>query len=73
MLGQERLIAPNPFDATDIVIGCPKCKTIGEFCLICDEEGCWNGYSIGHPNDTGKYRQVCGEHYREIMQREEEE
>ena len=74
MLGQERLIAPNPFDATDVVIGCPKCKTVGDFQLICDEEGCWEQQSCGTPvKDKGDgiiYRMVCGKHYKILDERD---
>ena len=74
-LGQERLIAANPFDTTDVVIGCPKCKSIGSFFSSCDEKDCWQEASCGTPvKDKGDgviYRRVCGEHYREILKEEE--
>lgn len=55
------LVAPNPFDADSEVWGCPSCKCVGDFSLICDEPGCKRGVTCGFPTPKG-YRNTCGEH-----------
>jgi MinD superfamily P-loop ATPase len=56
------LAAPNPFDATETVHGCPVCKSIGTLVPVCDVEGCERPVSCGWPSPKG-YRHTCGEHY----------
>ena len=40
---------------------CPKCMSIGETILACDEEYCWEQATCGVPTKT-KYRNTCSEH-----------
>lgn len=63
------LRAPSPFDATDILIGCPKCKSVDSFELLCDEPGCNNTVVCGWPSPQG-YRRTCHQH--SIWNRDEE-
>lgn len=58
----EMLTAPNPFDPTVHVTGCPRCKDIGTLLYACDELDCWKDASCGFPTTTG-YRHTCGKHY----------
>lgn len=55
------LQAPNPFDATDTVCGCPSCKSVDSEVLVCDEPGCNKEASCGWQSPTG-YRHTCYEH-----------
>jgi hypothetical protein len=57
----ELLKAQNPFDADDIVIGCPKCKSIDSIVCVCDEDGCWDPGTCGTPTPDG-YRNTCWKH-----------
>lgn len=62
---KEMLEAPNPFDATETVTGCPDCKDVNTLQEACDEPDCWEFSSCGTPTPTG-YRRTCGKHYREL-------
>jgi len=55
------LIAHNPFDAVDLIYGCPSCKSIGHFTEICDEPLCRSEAHIGSPTEDG-YRRTCYRH-----------
>lgn len=55
------LHAPSPFDADDILDGCPQCKSVNTLHALCDEPGCTEPVSCGTPTKDG-YRQTCGEH-----------
>lgn len=57
----ELLAATNPFDADDVIYGCPNCKSIEGFHNICDEPGCRQHAGCGWPSPTG-YRRTCYEH-----------
>jgi hypothetical protein len=57
----EVLRAKNPFDDSDDIEGCPKCKEIGSVVQACDEPGCWKEVTCGTPTPDG-YRSTCGEH-----------
>jgi hypothetical protein len=57
----ELLRGKNPFDADDIVIGCPECKRIDSIVCVCDEDGCWDKVTCGTPTPDG-YRNTCGKH-----------
>lgn len=67
-LGPELLTAPSPFDADDVLSGCPKCKQCSDgFDLLCDEPGCNSvagcGWPTGDDSDSwGGYRNTCGKH-----------
>lgn len=63
----EWLTAPNPFDDSDVVIGCPECKSVNSSVLLCDEDGCNEDWSCGFPTGDntdryGGYRGTCSEH-----------
>jgi hypothetical protein len=58
---EEMLSAPNPFDLTETICGCPRCRTIDEFELLCDQDGCDDVASCGTPIPDG-YRQTCFQH-----------
>lgn len=60
-LSSERLVARSPFDARDIVFGCPACKEVNCFHIACDEDGCWDPGTCGTPTKTG-YRTTCSCH-----------
>jgi phage FluMu protein Com len=55
------LIAKNPFDETEEIIGCPKCKDVNTIVSVCDEKGCWKRVTCGTPIKDG-YRSTCGKH-----------
>ena len=60
----EILLARNPFDETEMITGCPKCKAPDSFELLCDVEGCKRPATCGTPTEQG-YRQTCGLHLPE--------
>ena len=57
------LRAPNPWDASLVLVGCPLCKEIGEYRLCCDQYPCEEPVSCGWSSPAG-YRRTCSEHYR---------
>lgn len=57
----DLLHAPNPFDAEDIVAGCPFCKSIDCFRPVCDAADCHRYASSGTPTPDG-YRWTCHKH-----------
>ncbi len=57
----EILIAQNPFDPTDMLNGCPSCKSVDSLVNACDEPGCLKSATTGWPSDKG-YRYTCYEH-----------
>ena len=63
-LETELLYAKSPFDETDTLTGCPKCKGCNGFDEICDEPGCDRTTSCGFPagDEWGGYRRTCHEH-----------
>ncbi|MBA1446803.1 MAG: hypothetical protein M3H12_04745 [Chromatiales bacterium] len=67
VLETELLTAKNPFDDTDTLVGCPKCRGVGGFEEICDETKCEEKATCGFPDkkDFGGYRRTCGKHYRQ--------
>ena len=56
------LSAPNPFDTSDRIAGCPFCKGVDGFDEICDEPQCEQRVSCGTPTRNG-YRRTCSEHH----------
>jgi hypothetical protein len=65
---KDILRAPNPFDADDIVSGCPHCKSVygeGSFTEICEVEGCGKPATCGKPLRNGGYLRGCFKHYEE--------
>lgn len=55
------LTAPNPFEPSESIQGCPTCRSVDQFTLLCDEFQCDREASCGTPTASG-YRQTCGEH-----------
>ena len=66
----DQLKAPNPFDEDEFIYACPKCKDMEEIVMVCDEPGCDKEATCGTPSPPSQagwtYRNVCGNHYREI-------
>lgn len=58
----ELLHFKHPFDDTETVGVCPKCKTIEtSIWQACDEPGCARAATSGTPTPAG-YRNTCGDH-----------
>lgn len=57
----EALTAPNPFEPTETVSGCPECLGIDTIVYACDEPDCWKSATCGTPTKEG-YRSTCGKH-----------
>ena len=68
----ELLRAPNPFDTDKTITGCPYCKWVGDFEVLCDEPGCEEQATCGFPvkEGFGGYRRTCGNHYIEMGYKE---
>jgi hypothetical protein len=58
---EEMLEAPNPFALDETINGCPLCRAIERFEMLCDEPGCDESASCGTPTKDG-YRQTCSRH-----------
>lgn len=56
------LSAPNPFAPDEDVYGCPHCRAVTRFEVLCDEPGCEAAATCGFPLPGG-YRLTCGVHY----------
>lgn len=59
-LESEFLTAPHPFSEGTIV-GCPHCRELPYWHLVCDEPGCDADHTCGTPSPHG-YRMTCNEH-----------
>jgi hypothetical protein len=59
------LRAANPFDAGDIVCGCPQCKSVDSFTEICDEPRCEKEATCGWKPKDAPYRRTCHVHMGE--------
>lgn len=57
----DLLKAPNPFAPGEQIFGCPSCKSIDCFSVVCDEPGCWRSVTCGTPTPAG-YRSTCRRH-----------
>jgi len=57
----EILKADHPFDECEFIYGCPKCRDIDTFQMICEHEGCERVSTCGFPTKDG-YKNLCGEH-----------
>jgi hypothetical protein len=57
----ELLSAVNPFDESETIHACPKCKSVEAHYKLCEVEGCPNAASGGYPV-MGDYLEVCFEH-----------
>lgn len=60
--GAELLSAPNPFDPTYTISGCPQCQTVDSFDNICDEPGCNDYAGCGWKPKDAPYRRTCSKH-----------
>ena len=58
---QDLLHAPNPFKPSEVITGCPLCKSADGFDAICDVPGCESMVSCGTPTPDG-YRHTCSKH-----------
>ena len=61
-LNEEMLRAENPFEAEDEITGCPSCKSVNSFDLVCDFPGCTRVSSSSEPTPEGGYVHRCHEH-----------
>lgn len=61
-LESEILNAPNPFNPDDTICGCPRCKSVTAFALLCDFPGCDEDSSCGEPTSEGGYVHRCSKH-----------
>lgn len=52
----QRLSAPSPFMADEIISGCPKCRSIYSLVPLCDEPGCTQEVVAGTSTGTGPLR-----------------
>ena len=59
---KDHLLADNPFDPTDHIVGCPQCKSVNTMVELCDEPDCHRISSCGFPTDDGGYRRTCFDH-----------
>ena len=55
------LTAPNPFDNTDILVGCPICYFVEGFTELCDIPNCNEPAVCGYPTKDG-YVRTCSKH-----------
>lgn len=59
----EPLFAPNPFDPSDTVSGCPECKSVNAIEVGCQVGDCRKIASGGHPGGHGfRYIWTCWDH-----------
>lgn len=57
------LKAKNPFDAEDVIVGCPNCRNINTFVQACQAEGCSERAGSGTPGGNGfRYFWSCHRH-----------
>jgi hypothetical protein len=61
---EMKLRAPSPFDESQEILGCPTCKEVGNFVLVCDVEGCTANQVDGLVGRTveGRYFWTCWWH-----------
>lgn len=58
----ELLRAPNPFNASEEITGCPACGAVENFAQTCDYPGCRHDVSSGTPMPDGDYVNRCWQH-----------
>ncbi len=58
---EAMLEAPHSFLTDEIVLGCPSCREIDKFELMCDVEDCPNEATCGLLSAAG-YRRICRHH-----------
>lgn len=57
------LVAANPFDADEIISGCPTCRSVNSLEGACDIDGCPNVSNSGTPMPDGSYAWRCYDHW----------
>lgn len=65
--GFDVLRAASPFDADDVLVGCPSCRQIDTINRACDVDGCPCVVVAGIPMPNGDYRTVCSTHSRVVL------
>jgi hypothetical protein len=61
----DALVGKNPFEPNLTVYGCPNCKEIEDFVVLCDVATCHEKATCGSPVGED-YHQLCGKHFREL-------
>lgn len=56
------LIGKNPFIPSFSICGCPNCKEIEHFIILCDIDGCKEEPCGGKPTRHG-YKTLCSAHF----------
>lgn len=63
LMSGEMLQAPSPFESSDILRACPRCKQCDEgFFQLCDAPNCNQEATCGWPTTDGGYRRTCYDH-----------
>ena len=55
------LSAPNPFNASEMLDGCPECRCIFSFHRVCEADGCDEVATCGAATNEG-YMCLCDKH-----------
>lgn len=59
----KALQAPSPFEPSEILFACPRCKEVNTLEAACVVDGCHNYTSMGVPNRGGyRYVRLCSKH-----------
>jgi hypothetical protein len=58
----QLLVAPNPFNPDDRLVGCPNCFEVGQWKGLCEWDGCEIQSSSGTPMADGRYVWRCHNH-----------
>lgn len=71
-LCDEPLVAANPFDPSETIMGCPSCRSAESLIIACCIQGCRDVAAAGVPGAHGyRYAWLCGDHYLEWNRRQE--
>lgn len=62
----EVLTAVSPFDADDIIWGCPECKAVNRFEMLCRRIDCSEEATVGRLCSDGAYRFTCAWHAERV-------
>jgi len=66
LFSDERLEAQHPFISEDKVFGCPHCKDLEGFIVLCEIDGCDSPVSGGTPTEDG-YKYLCYQHLQKYL------
>lgn len=58
------MTAPDPFNSGETIYGCPTCKSIDSFAMVCEAPGCWDRVTGGWA-DMGGDMNTCRKHRTE--------